>query len=193
MTETTLYYLFSTLAQSFAAISALLAVFTHFKIGELKDFLVGDGQSILDRMDIKEPGYDFPNEKTRLTLYGRLRDSISRKSIFGISEVIQQLAKKEKDEGKSLQTNPRGLQYIENGFNRRMKQMTNIKSPTKRSIISAFVVIFLSLISIVFVNDLINLCLTKWFLIFLIFVISTYSLILTIKGIYEGLRDQKDV
>ena len=36
MTQTTLYYFFSTTAQVLAAISALLAVFTHFKINEIK-------------------------------------------------------------------------------------------------------------------------------------------------------------
>jgi hypothetical protein len=45
MTDTTLYYFFSTISQVLAAISALLAVFTQFKISEIKDFLIGDGKA----------------------------------------------------------------------------------------------------------------------------------------------------
>ncbi len=44
---TTLYYFFSTLAQVLAAITALVAVLVHFRISALRDFLIGDGESVL--------------------------------------------------------------------------------------------------------------------------------------------------
>ncbi len=191
MTNTTLYYLFSTIAQVLAAISALLAVFTHFKINEIREFLVGDGKATFERMKLKESGYDLQTEYKKYL--DRLRDSIGRKSILGILQVIQVLAKYEEDRGKTIETNPRGLRYLENGFNYRMLQIKKIKSLTKKSLIFAFIAIFVALISLIFVENIKDMCALKLIIIVAIIILTSLSMRSTILGIYEGLKEQKDV
>lgn len=191
MTNTTLYYFFSTIAQVLAAISALLAVFTHFKINEIREFLVGDGKATYERMKLKEPGYELP---TNYKIYlDRLRDSIGRKSILGILQVIQVLAKYELDQNKTIETKPRGLQYLERGFNYRMLQIKNIKSLTKKSLIFAFTAILAALVSLIFVENIKDMCVLKLIIIVAIIILTTLSMTFTVLGIYEGLKEQKDV
>ena len=191
MTTTTLYYFFSTTAQVMAAISALLAVFTHFKINGIKVFLVGDDKAVFERMSAKESGYDL--EQNHKRYFDRLRDALFRNSILGIKEVIEILAKNEMDKGKTIETNPRGLQYLEKRFTERISQMNKIKSLTKKAIIFATFSIFASIISIVFVEKIINNCSLTCCLIIFILLLSSFSMVYTIRGIFYGLKDQEDV
>lgn len=191
MTTTTLYYFFSTTAQVMAAISALLAVFTHFKINGIKVFLVGDGKATFERMSRKEPGYDLEHDYKKY--FDRLRDALFRDSILGIKEVIEILAKNEQDKGKTLKSNPRGLHYLEKRFKERISQMNRIKSLTKKAIVSAIIAIFSSIISLIFVEKIINLCGLTWVLIIFIFILTAFSMVYTIRGVSYGLKDQEDV
>lgn len=190
MTDTTLYYFFSTISQVLAAISALLAVFTHFKISEIKDFLVGDGKATYERMLLKEPGYDLPIDYKKYL--DRLRDSIGRKSIAGILQVINVLATNEKDQGKTLESNRRGLQYLEVGFNKRMMQITKITSLTKKSLVFAFLAIISSIVSLIFVQQLKDLFTLSLVITIAIIISTALSMTFTILGVYEGLQEQKD-
>ncbi len=193
MESITLYYYFSTIAQVLAAISALLAVFTHFKISEIKDFLIGDGMATFKRMEAKETGYDLPKDYKKYL--DRLRDSIGRRSIIGIQEVIEELAKNEKSQGRTLKTNPRGLQYLETRFMGRLSQISIIKLSTKLSIILAFIAIIISIVSLVFVEYL-NCCChasLMWMIVILIIITTLFSMVFTIKGIFYGLKDHEDV
>jgi hypothetical protein len=187
---TSLYYYFSTVAQVLAAISALLAVFTQFKITEIKDFLIGDGIATLERMKLHEAGYHLETDFKKHI--DHLRDSVGRKSIMGILEVLEVLSQNEKHQGKTLISNPRGLQHLEKRFKWNLVQLYKIQTLTKKSIVLAFTDIFISLISLVFVEDLKNYNLINWGIISIVFAIAFFSMLYTIEGIFYGLRNQKE-
>ena len=191
MQANSLYYYFSTVAQVLAAISALLAVFTQFKISEIKDFLIGDGIATLERMKLHEAGYYLATDFIKHI--DRLRDSVGRKSIMGVLEVLEVLSKNEKDAGKTLITNPRGLQHLEKRFKRNLLQLNKIQALTKKSIVLAFVAIFLSLISLIFVENLKNYRIANGMIIASVFAITFFSMLFTIQGIFYGLRNQKEI
>jgi hypothetical protein len=186
-----LYYYFSTVAQVLAAISALLAVFTQFKISEIKDFLIGDGIAMLERMKLQETGYFVATDFMKYI--DLLRDSVGRRSIMGVLEILEVLSKNEKDEGKTLISHPRGLQYFEKRFKQNLSQLKKIQMLTKKSIVLAFVAIFVSLISLIFVEDLKNYRIVNLTIIALVFATTFFSMLFTIRGIFDGLKNQKDI
>jgi hypothetical protein len=190
MQANSLYYYFSTAAQVLAAISALLAVFTQFKISEIKDFLIGDGIATLERMRLQEAGYHLETDAKKHT--DHLRDSVGRKSIMGILEVLEVLSKHERESGKTLVSHPRGLQHLEKRFKANLSQLHKIQSLTKNSILLAFVAIFISVVSLVFVEDLKNYAPVNMIIIACVFVIGFFSMLFTIKGIFYGLKNQKE-
>jgi len=190
MQANSLYYYFSTTAQVLAAISALLAVFTQFKISEIKDFLIGDGIATLERMKLQEAGYHLETDSKKHT--DHLRDSVGRKSIMGILEVLEVLSKNERDAGKTLASNPRGLQHLEKRFKANLSQLNKIQSLTKKSIVLAFIAIFISLVSLVFVEHLKNYRTVNLTIITCVFVIAFLSMLSTIKGVFYGLKNQKE-
>lgn len=184
-----LFYFFSTVAQVLAAISALLAVFTHFKINEILEFLVGDGRATLQRMEKPENGYIL--KKDNIKFHDRLRDSVGRKSILGIKEVIDLLANQEKEQRKTIESNPSGLQFLKKRFEIRQDQIGYIKSLTKKSISVAFIAIFISLVSLVFISIISY----KIYVGVIILVISLtlVSMGFSIKGVFVGLQDQERI
>jgi len=105
MDTNTLYYTFSTIPQILAAAIAILAAFMHFRLISIKDLLIGDGKSAQDRLGQK--GYIL-NDKYS----DRLRDGINRKSIGEVKEVLNKLAKTEKEENYTKNNRPTGLQYL---------------------------------------------------------------------------------
>jgi hypothetical protein len=147
MTENSLYYLFSTIAQVLAALSGLLAVFFHFKTSEMKDYLIGDGLATFERMKRKDIGYSLNIDETKYV--DRLRDALGRKNLKGIMEIIDFLAASENKEGHTLATRPRGLQYLQKQFRGNLRLLNHIKSITKQSIGFAFFTILISITSIV--------------------------------------------
>jgi len=190
MTPTTLYYFFSTTAQVMAAISALLAIFTQFKITGIKVFLLGDGKAIFERMAKKEEGFVLEHHERYLN---RLRDSLFRESITGILQVLELLASTEQDKGKTIESNPRGLQNLEARFKERINQLDRIKLLTKRTIVSAIVAIFLSLFFILFVEKLISFNCFVWGSVIITLIASILCMFFTIQGIFFGLKDQEGV
>lgn len=104
----TLYYFFSTLAQVIAAATALVAVLVHFRISVLRDFLVGDGESVLNMKKRygNQRGYDLLTEKNT----DRLEDAVDRKDIYGIKEIIKELARLE--EKKDVSKDHHGFQWL---------------------------------------------------------------------------------
>ncbi|MCB2207663.1 MAG: hypothetical protein KQH67_05155 [Bacteroidetes bacterium] len=183
--ENTLYYFFSTIAQVIAALTALLAIFIQFKIVELKDFLVGDGNSVLNRTG-SDPSYSL---NLKFTL--RLRDSIDRKDLSGIKEVIELLSNNEKDAGHTLKNRPRGLQFLYNRFCGITNQIEDLRGLTKKTILISIFTILISLISIAFVDliskslcvEIISLVINGVFLI--------VSLYYSYKGILLGIENRK--
>jgi hypothetical protein len=150
--QTTLYYFFSTIAQVIAASVALIAVLVHFRILALRDFLVGDGKSIVDGKDDKREGYEILNTIS----YYRLKDSVSRKDIGGIKEVLTQLSNSEKDGGFTIENRPRGFQWLLTHFESTEKQIDEMAKTSKRSFVFAFLTSFYSIIAILFVELIIN-------------------------------------
>ena len=190
MTPTTLYYFFSTTAQVMAAISALLAIFTQFKMNGIKKFLLGDGKAIYERMLKKEEGFELEHHERYIN---RLKDALFRESITGILQILELLARAEHDNGKTIESNPRGLQYLEIRVRDRINQLKKIKLFTKMAIITSIVAIFLSLLFILFVEKMIsNNCLI-WESIVITLITSISSLIFTIQGVFFGLKDQEGV
>ena len=186
MDSNTLYYFFSTVAQVLAAICALVAVLSHFKINEIKTFLVGDGKAVYERMNNREQGHQLKDIHEHLKYLARLRDSVGRNSISGIKEVIELLA--------SLEVEPkkRGLKYLEERFNYRINQLNDIKLLTKKSIIFAFLVIAISLISLVFVEQIKTMEYISSTIISIVIILTFMSIIYTIQGVYRGLENQDD-
>jgi O-antigen/teichoic acid export membrane protein len=111
---------------------------------------------------------------------------------MGILEVLEVLSKNEKDEGKTLVSSPRGLQYLEKRFKLNLVQLNKIQSLTKKSIVLAFIAIFISLVSLIFVEVLKNYKIVNWTLIFLVFAVAFFSMLFTIEGIFYGLKNQKE-
>lgn len=150
--QTTLYYFFSTTAQVIAAAVALIAVLVQFRILALRDFLVGDGKSIVDGKDDNREGYEILNKRN----YNRLKDSVSRKDIDGIKEVLTQLSNSEKDGGFTIELRPRGFQWLLTHFESTEKQIDEMSKTSKRSFIFAFLTSFYSIIALLFVEMIIN-------------------------------------
>lgn len=193
MEPTTLYYFFSTVAQVMAAISALLAIFTQFKLSELNAFLIGDGMATYKRMSDEDEGYQLTDTLEHKAHLDRLRDALSRRSILGILKVIDILAINEGNQGKNETTNPRGLQYLKRRFEERILRIVKIKSLIKTSIIIAFTAIIISLISLAIVQNIKNKPCVVGILIVLILILSILSIAYTIWGVYKGLESEDDV
>lgn len=190
--ENSLYYFFSTVAQVLAATSALLAIFSQFKISELNNFLIGDGKATFERMNKKETGYTFIDEAIHNINLNILRDAIGRRSIFGIFEIINLLSIQEFNEKITIADRPRGLQYLEKRFIERKSLVREIKSLTKKSIITAFITIFISIISLIFVEKIV-LTFISIVLITIVVISSAYCFYLAINGMIKGLNDLNEV
>lgn len=172
--QTTLYYFFSTTAQVIAAATALIAVLVQFRILALRDFLVGDGKSIVDGKDDNREGYDILNKRN----YYRLKDSVSRKDIEGIKEVLTQLSNSEKDGGFNIEQRPRGFQWLLTHFESTEKQIDEMSKTSKRSFIFAFLTSFYSIMAILLTEMVINNSCCLYLL------ISICIILLTICGYY---------
>lgn len=189
------YYFHSTTAQVLASVSALLAVFTHYKVNEIKEFLIGDGKATFERMRAKESdGYTIANENEHKKQQDRLRDSIERRSILGIKKVIELLAKKEKDAGdRTPSSHPTGLQALEIGFKIRVTQKEKLKRYTKRSLVWALIGVIFSLSSLLCASRIVESYGLLYFDIALITVTILVYMVFTTLGVSEGLKDMGDV
>ena len=192
MEQNSLYYFFSTVAQVLAAIAALLAIFTQFKITDITAYLIGDGEATLKRMEKKEAGYIMPSADDEKKYLDRLRDAISRKSILGILEVIRILSAHEVQQGKH-ETRSRGLYFLKIRFENKKTQISNLKSLTKKSIAIAFIAIFISLVLLVFVQYLKDYCFVAWCIIGIILILAITSMIFTFQGVTAVLEDTDEV
>lgn len=180
----TLYYTFSTIPQVLGAFVALLAVFVHFRLVILQDYLVGDGKSILNRLGNTGVTLDDMQQK-------RLKDAVDRKNIYEIKAIIKLLSDNEKEEGFTKQQRPTGLQYaFEDRFCGTEIQIQNLKNNTLITCAVALVTIALSLISLS-LTDLLLIC-NYYSIISLIvnMLLALATLILSFKVIYQGLIEK---
>jgi len=172
ISSATLYYFFSTLAQVIAAATALIAVLVHFRISALRDFLIGDGESVLIRKKNKEQGYELLSETNK----DRLQDAVYRKDISGIKEILNELATLEKD--KNVNKDHHGFQWLSHYYDKTENQINEMSKISKYAFIFALITSFYSVIAILFIDISMNsLC-------FQIVLISLNIILLAICGYY---------
>lgn len=179
--ENTLYYTFSTIPQILGAMTALLVAFVHFRLLRLEDYLIGDGQSIINRIGDKGVILNKQQEK-------RLVDAVARKNIYEIKAVLKGLSEKEKEEGYTKAQRPTGLQYcFEDRFCGTLGKISDLKKLTLISTgVAMFTIIFsLGSLSIVDCIRKSTIC-SKLFLIFNVS-LTIITLILAFWVIYKGL------
>lgn len=193
MNTTALYYFFSTVAQVMAAISALLAIFTQFKITEIKDYLLGVGKAIFERIKNNEEGHTSNTVQNQLN---NIRDSVDRKSILGIRKVISALPDLENNWSMSIlypKSKIKGIYSISEKFDFYIEKLKSIKENTRISFILSFIVIIISLFSIIFTELMINYCLILYTIVFITLFLVIISFYYTIKGIKAGLMDIEEL
>ncbi len=144
----TLYYFFTTVAQTLAAIAALIAVVVHFRISALRDFLVGDGEAVLKGLEEHRAGYQGIPKKYK----DRLINSNHRKDIGGIKSVIQCMAEKEKDAGHTLKDRPNGFQWLLSCFLTTEDDINKMLIASKRAFIFAITTALYSIMAILLID-----------------------------------------
>jgi len=152
MDKNTLYYTLSTIPQVIAAISAILAVFLFRRLESIKNLLIGDCRSILNRSNKGE--YDFllnmessdRHDKNKQDL--RLKDGISRKNHMEVKKVVLFYSNQEKKaEQKGITINKEtGLQYVFGKFCKTEKLYNDL---IKLSIVTLLVSILSILLSVI--------------------------------------------
>jgi len=189
MDNDTFYYTLSTIPQVLAAVSAVIAAFIHFRLRDIQNLLIGEGQTAYDRRE--NPGYCLNNTYTQ-----RLRDAINRKNIHEIDEVLRILRDQEYDEGYTKKDRPTGLQFIyEDKFCKTEKYYRQIK---KWALIIIAFIIFVILSSsfslantdIIYNNNLNNLVLKSNIYLFSLAIFASLGLVIgsfAHKTVYENL------
>jgi len=184
ISENTLYYFFSTVAQILAATTALTSIALQFKINSSQKYLIGSGYAIYERIKAKETGYNTIDEKQK----NRLRDALFRESLNEIEAVLLILKDNEVKEGYSREDRPLGLQHLYEKFTRLksdlIKSKTSIVNVTKLS----FITIILSLFILTLVDFIKNNLVFEISLIFIILLMSIFSIYETYKGIKLGIE-----
>lgn len=189
----TLYYFFSTLAQILAAIVALIAVLVHFRMSALRDFLIGDGKSILKRKKRydkgkTEPGYELLEEIHKR----RLIDSIERKDIKGIKEVLINLAEEEVKHGINTVNMPHCFQWLLDNFSNTENQIKEMLKISKRAFIFSLITALCSLFSILSIDFVKNCFLFQIVIIGINIILLIVCLYYLFKGISLGLKSFTD-
>lgn len=156
MEADTLYYTLSAMPQVIGAIAAIVFAFTHLRIANLREYLIGDGALVLNRWG--EPGYTLlPDEDEDKKQRERLRDAIDRRSLPEIKHVIFLLYENEKSEGHSKKDRPTGLQFVyEDRFCGTYSQITHLKRWTSFFIALAFASIIASIVSLAWTDAIVS-------------------------------------
>lgn len=187
MKADTLYYTFSAMPQVIGAIAAIIVAFTHLRIANLREYLIGDGMSVLSRWG--EPGYMLPNLAENEKQRKRLQDAIGRRSIPRIKDVIFLLCENEKNEGHSKDDRPTGLQYVYERFYGTDSHIIQLKRWTSYVIALSFISIIASIVSLASTDAIISAtcCSLKYFVLWLNVALFIASLILAFYVLCRGL------
>lgn len=196
METNTFYYTLSTIPQVLAATTAILGAFMHYRLSSLRELLIGDGKSALNRLG--DPGYKLDETYTK-----RLKDAIDRKNISEIKEVMKRLRDIEVDiDKKTLSERPKGLRFLyekrfyrTNNYRKLIKKLTGwIIGISLLTII--FSVIFLSMTDCIFQKGY-QYCIQNCNLVlFVISLLSTFALVvasLTEQTTYENLKKRDEI
>lgn len=146
MDPNTFYYTLSTIPQIIAAVVAIMIAVVYFRIGDLKDYLIGEGRVTLRRWT--EKGYKFPDEEQDPIQKKRLEDAIDRRSVSEIRHVLKLLRDIEADDGLTKdKSRPRGLQYVyEDRFSGTQQLIEQLQRWAKVLVILSCVIIASSVI-----------------------------------------------
>lgn len=142
MNHDSLLYGLSTIPQVIAALAALVSAFSPFRIQSLRDHLIGHGKSVLNRWD--DPKYGLPGERDEARQKARLRDSIDRRSIADIKQVLVRLAEHEAAQGHTVADRPRGFRYLIDRYSATEDLINALQKWTARTLGAAFVSIIVS-------------------------------------------------
>lgn len=175
ISDTTIYYLASTIAQVLAATSALVAIFIHFKLSEVKRFLVGEGQSAYNRAIRGAKGYKVLGIKYK----GRLSDSIGREDLDGIEKVLKVL------------NDQAGLHVLYNRFVNNRNYYNHLRLSIKSALICSLITIIYAILILGFVDIIVQICYATTFVLTTLLIITLISIYKTYTGITEGLNDKK--
>lgn len=183
MSENTLYYFFSSIAQVLAALTTLIVIILQFRLDGLKRYLIGDGHATYNRAIAKEKGHSLDTINL-----DRLRDSLGREDLDGIEAVLMVLHDTEKAEGETTDTRPRGLQFLYMRFKKMRSEITLLKEKITQIIQISLLTIILS-IGVISTVDLIkcNIFLEVSVAV-IIFILLLVSLWKTYCGIKIGLK-----
>jgi len=176
ISDTTIYYLASTIAQVLAATCALSAILIQFKLSEVKRFLIGEGQSAYNRAIRGGKGYKNLGKKDK----GRLSDSIGRENLDGIEEVLKVLYDQEPD-----------LRALYNRFTKNRNYYKFLKSSIKTSIIYSLITIIYAILILGLVDIIVQNYYATIFVPTTLLIITLISIYKTYTGITEGLKDKK--
>jgi len=186
ISDNTIYYFTSTIAQVLAATSALLAIFIQFRINEVKKFLIGEGSSVYRRKLDNHKGYEILG---KLHIF-RLSDSIGREDIDGIEEIIKVLRDNEINEGYTIETRQTGFQVLYDRFINNKVYLKELRNTIKKPIFLSLITITLSISIILFTDVLKDYKILTLVILISLLVITILSIYFTFIGITEGLRDR---
>jgi len=190
MENNTLYYTFSAIPQVIGAIAAIIAAFSFFRIANLREYLIGDGKSVLNRWG--EKGYCLQDPKENKKQQKRLLDAIDRRNILEIKNVILQLRNNEIRAGYSKNDRPHGLQYIYDRFCGNEGHIAKLKRWTLYVIALSFSTIIVSIISLGMTDAIISATCPslKYWILWLTVALFIVSLILTFRLMHLGLSER---
>jgi len=146
MEPNTLYYTFSAIPQVLGTIAAIMAAFTHFRISALKQYLIGDGQSVLNRWG--RSGYALPDPEQDGRQKRRLEDAIARNNVAEVKHVLYLLRNNEREQGITRKERPTGLQYVYEKFCRTEDHIRDLRRWTVCAIAVSFFTITVSILSL---------------------------------------------
>ncbi len=143
MSNETIYYTISTIPQVLAAIVAILASLSFFRLADLKSYLIGDGKANLARWD--DEGYDkllqensgYQRERKRL------RDATERRCVTQIKETLLKLSNLEEKSNPEKTKEP-GHYWIYQRFRKTERFMKCMKGFTFIVVLISFITIALS-------------------------------------------------
>ncbi len=187
MEANTLYYTFSAIPQVIGAIAAIIASFTHFRIATLRDYLIGDGKSVINRWG--EVGYYLPDPIEDQKQKKRLRDSIDRRNIPKIKRVIFLLCENEIKDGYSRENRPTGLQYVYDRFCATENDISRLRQWTSYVILFSFTSIIVSIISLAMTDNIMaaTYCSLKYIVLWVNVLLFITSLITSFYVVHLGL------
>lgn len=181
--SSTIYYFFSTIAQVLAATTALVSISLQFQIGNIKRYLLGDGQATYDRASAGDKGYNLENK-----YLNRLRDSLGREDLDGIEEVLKVLHDTEEKESHTETTYRRGLQFLYNRFVKMRADATRIKKMIKQSVIYSLITILISIAMLGLADIIMNCIIIEIITMVVVFLMLMFTLQKTFLTIKEGLK-----